>query len=237
MLIVAEVEFILGLWLVSGLRARACRRAALLAFAALFCVAVYLGVVGRATRGCLGRVEMPPWIMAAVDLAILAALWRISPSDAAPAGASDGAHPLAAWLRFAIPCVLAAAAVVGGTAYIGFGSFSEMARVLSGREITAAPSSVDVGAAWEPEKRDVVFQLTNHSRSSIRVVGGTSNRWCDSTRDLPVFVASGGCGEIKVAVTFRKPFGPFRRRVTFYTDSREQPTVNVDVRGAVLKRE
>jgi methylamine utilization protein MauE len=75
-----EFELMLGLWLVSGLHARASRSAALLSFTAFGIITLYKGVSGEASCGCFGKVEASPWHVLGLDIAVVAALWFVTPA-------------------------------------------------------------------------------------------------------------------------------------------------------------
>jgi hypothetical protein len=64
-----EMELALGLWLVSGLYARPARWAGVAIFALFFEVSLYQTLMGQPSCGCLGKLTVPPWLMAPFDLA------------------------------------------------------------------------------------------------------------------------------------------------------------------------
>lgn len=75
-----ETETLLGLWLLSGWSVRASWVSALGLFSLLAGVSLWLALEGQSSCGCLGRVQVSPWAMFALDLAALMALaiWRPS---------------------------------------------------------------------------------------------------------------------------------------------------------------
>jgi hypothetical protein len=75
----AVYEIALALWLISGLHAPVARIVTGLTFITFFEVSFYQALVGEGSCGCLGRVTVSPWIMAAVDLAAVLALLAWQP--------------------------------------------------------------------------------------------------------------------------------------------------------------
>jgi hypothetical protein len=90
-----EAEALLGLWLLSGLRPRGARWAALAAFLAFFGISLSKALAGEASCGCFGRVPIGPQWTAAFDLGAILALWRWRPAEA------EGRPVGRRWLRVA----------------------------------------------------------------------------------------------------------------------------------------
>lgn len=88
-----EAEWVLGLWLLSGLWRWGVRWAALAAFHTFLAVSVTRALAGEETCGCFGRVPISPIWMAALDLAAILALWLWRP----PKGRGVGRR--VPWLR------------------------------------------------------------------------------------------------------------------------------------------
>jgi len=81
-LTVAEVEVLLGLWLLAGLFKRALWWAALVWFCGLAGASLYLGLTGQATCGCFGeKLPLSPWYAFGLDVAAVAALFLFRPSE------------------------------------------------------------------------------------------------------------------------------------------------------------
>lgn len=105
-----EIELLQGLWLLSGLAARAAWGAALVGFSIFAIVAGYKVSAGDDTCGCFGQLMVNPKWTLALDLAAVAALlrWRPAPDDAPPPGATLRAAALAVVaLAFGVPSAVA----------------------------------------------------------------------------------------------------------------------------------
>lgn len=67
-------ETVLGVWLISGLYERTARRIAILFFAVFMETALWMGLAGQESCGCLGQIRLSPWWVVALDFGILAGL-------------------------------------------------------------------------------------------------------------------------------------------------------------------
>ncbi len=76
---VIVAELLLGIWLIVGLYAKAARRLALACFSLFFAVSLFKVFRGDASCNCFGHVSVPPWLTAALDASILAALSVVKP--------------------------------------------------------------------------------------------------------------------------------------------------------------
>src|SRR5437868_2538802 len=80
-LALANVEVLLGIWLLIGIRPKWCRAASLAMFAGFTCYTLYLVVTGATSCGCFGRVHVNPWLTLALDALLAVAAWHWRPSD------------------------------------------------------------------------------------------------------------------------------------------------------------
>jgi len=75
-----EAELLLGIWLLAGPFPKAAWRVAIISFALLFGISMWSTVTGAPTCGCFGKVEVNPRWTTALDLALVAVLWRWRPT-------------------------------------------------------------------------------------------------------------------------------------------------------------
>ncbi len=80
LIFVVEFELFFGLWLLSGLLPKVTWAAALACFCMFTCISIYKAVSGHATCGCFGKVEVNPWLTAALDLFIILVLLYFRPT-------------------------------------------------------------------------------------------------------------------------------------------------------------
>jgi hypothetical protein len=64
----AEYEFLLAAWLLSGIGSRLARTVALLTFVAFAAYSCYMGLRGEASCGCFGNIRVNPWWTFGLDL-------------------------------------------------------------------------------------------------------------------------------------------------------------------------
>jgi hypothetical protein len=104
---VVEAEFLLGLWLLSGLWVRAARWAALVAFHVFFTLSLSRALAGEESCGCFGSVPIDPRWTAGADLVAIFALWRWRPVESIGWLLGERslrvAATLALWLLVGIP--------------------------------------------------------------------------------------------------------------------------------------
>ena len=82
-----EAEFLLALWLLSGLYRQAAWRAALGCFGIFTCITLYKAMSGEGSCGCFGRVQINPWYTLVIDLGAIGLLlgsarWKVRRASA-----------------------------------------------------------------------------------------------------------------------------------------------------------
>jgi hypothetical protein len=101
---VAECEFLLAAWLLTGFAPRASRNFAIVFLAGLAVVAGTKVFSGAHSCGCAGQIEISPWRSLGFDLAAIGALilWKPLKGPACEAGSADAASfdPLGKWRFF-----------------------------------------------------------------------------------------------------------------------------------------
>lgn len=227
-----EAEAVLGLWLLSGAFPRLLWLAALIGFALLGSVSMYMGFERQPSCGCLGaKLTVSPWYALTLDLAALAALvwWRRRQGHRA-----DGSYSVA------IRRVLAVAAGSGVTVLAGlggltwmYGSPSEALVHVRGESLTVEPSLINVGDGVAGEQRTFPIQLSNFRDTPIKVIGGTANCTCIATSALPIIVPPRDSRLIAVRINFRGSPGRFQHSFVLYTNVAGQATVTARFAGRV----
>jgi hypothetical protein len=84
------LETILALWLLSGMAADWGRIVSLVCFAVFFGAAAAHALTGESTCGCMGRLPVPPWLAALVDLAAIGLLYRWRPRGSSTPHSCEG---------------------------------------------------------------------------------------------------------------------------------------------------
>jgi hypothetical protein len=228
-----EVEVFLGLWLLSGWSAHAARVTAVGFFALLASVSFYLALTGQRSCGCLGRVEVNPWLTFAFDVAVMAALALFRPQPIhAPNQHTD------TWFVGVLKTVAGAVAIlvlVSGVFLLASDNpFDALAR-LRGESLTVEPSVSQLGDGVVREKRTFTIYLRNHTDRPIRVVGGTTTCACIATNDLPIVVPPHDAQPMEVQMIFKGGTGRFQQRFVLYTDDEQQKVVVARFSGRVVE--
>lgn len=111
-----EVEWLLGLWLLSGVRLRLAWMAALLLFTVFAGVNAVKLMRGESECGCFGPLETSPWVTLLIDLAVIALLVFCRPPNVRqkrPNAASETrTRPLFLLAGFGVTAALAAAVLM-----------------------------------------------------------------------------------------------------------------------------
>jgi hypothetical protein len=230
--VAAELEMLIGLWLLSGWAKRAAWLACIAFFLALAATSLYLGLMGQSSCGCFGRIEVSPWKALGLDLACLIAMaiWR--PALRAAAGA---AHPR--WRREA----LAISGGSGALLAVGLGVVQfvterpgDLLARLRGEAIAVEPAVVDLGTDLLGKVHRFTVQIHNHSDRSIRIIGGTSNCSCMAIDDLPVLILAHETVSVSAVTAFKGTAGMFQNEFIFYTDDEQQNQVVARVKGRIV---
>ena len=218
-------EFLLGAWLIVGVRRLAAWGIAVAAFVLFAIVSFWAGWVGNASCGCLGAVKVAPWNMFAFDLTVLALLaisrpkveagWRIAVGDAA---------------EFAVAFALLLGTT---TAVISLTSGTADAAVayLRGERLFTTQSVLDFGPVPAGESATSVVELRNLTGREVNVVGGTSDCSCTLIEDLPATISPGGTLRATVRLKMPAGQGNFSRTATFWTDAPGHQSVLVALTG------
>lgn len=82
--LVIMAELLLGCWLWTGWLATLSRRVAMIAFVAFFELALHTALLGERTCGCLGRLDVSPWLMVGMDAMAVGLLLAWEPSRVEP---------------------------------------------------------------------------------------------------------------------------------------------------------
>jgi hypothetical protein len=226
-----EIEIVLGLWLLSGWAARAAWVSALGFFGLLAAVSFFLAYSGQRSCGCLGRVNMSPWVMFAVDLGAIAALAFWPPGRAPDTRPSALIPQLLRIGAGALALVTLTLSVIP----LGFGSTAAALSWLRGEAvITADPLVSDVGKGAVREVRTFVVRLTNHSDRAVRLVEGVKDCECVWTKDLPLTLEKGESREVQLSMNFKGTPGRFQYRFVMSTDHERQPHLIVFFAGTVV---
>jgi hypothetical protein len=231
-----ELEFLLGLWLLTGLHARAAWLCALPAFCLLAAASLYQAANGESSCGCFGKFAVNPWYTFFGDLLAVVALFLCRPSLAAARLETSVVSPRPVRTRrfMAIGMALGCISLLGVSYGINRPSSAAFA-FLRGESLTVDPKISDLGTGPRGDLRLIRLQIRNRTDRAIRIVGGTADCSCITTKDLPRTVLLGEVESVEVQVSFRGPSGSFERVFVLYTDDERQPRVFARVTGSLIE--
>jgi hypothetical protein len=231
---ILQWEVVLGLWLVSGIYPLGSWLAALGTFGAFAVVSAYLGWIGQAVCGCFGSVEASPWHAFAVDVLVLVALawahpdwhalrehWRLTPRRAC-------------WT--ALSFIAGTAVLLTLLAGLGvwmFGSIDAAMAHIRGERLSVRPSLVDLGSGAPGQSVETTVELLNRTGRPVRIIGGTSDCSCVTTKDLPVSLGPGESRLVSIRVGLPTTLGLFNRQAVFWTDDDQARTIVFPLIGSI----
>jgi hypothetical protein len=228
----AEIEALLGVWLLTGLWKRALWWAALLWFCGLAGASLYLGVVGQPTCGCFGsKLPLSPWYAFGLDLAAVAALFLFQPPQVWRIDWVD----LRRLLLTAAGAGGILAVLAGGLTW-AYGSPGEALIQLRGESITVEPRISDVGDVQAPDVRSIPIRLVNHTDHPVCVYGGKADCSCVVWDDLPVMVPPHGDQSVTIRILFRGSPKPVKHSFLLFTDAPSQTAAYGEVRAKLTTK-
>jgi hypothetical protein len=164
-LILADCELFLALWLFSGLHPRWSWGAALACFFGFFAVSLFRALGGERSCACFGPLELSPWLTTALDAGIVLLLASVQlPPSPHPTRQS---HPR----RFASAMFLGSAVAVAGL--IGFLTSRASADVL-----VVSDPRLDFGELPQGSYQEKTFTVTNTSSLPVRLTAIESTCPC-----------------------------------------------------------
>jgi hypothetical protein len=218
-----ELETVLGLWLLSGVRSLAAWRAAMLSFSLLAGVSAYLGIVGVPSCGCFGQVHVHPWLALAVDLVAMGSLWQTRPNS---------------WrvsLRPKFPPLRRTATVgVGASALLAVSALplftegqllSSTLALLRSESLVIEPAVIDLGSGPRGVSRTFSIRVRNRSDHPIRLLGGTAGCKGVATKSMPLSIQARETENVIIVVRFTGPVGHGQQPYRLYTDDPSQPVL------------
>ncbi len=232
----AEVELALGAWLLSGVYAHLSRSLLIVFFFCFVCVAGYGTWSGATTCGCLGQVQVRPWMMLAFDCGGFALVWCLRPSG--PMGVWDEYASARQFLCSFGPWVLRTAAVVVlailTASLLVFGGLRRAAHVIRGDRVLVDPTVVELGACRYGEQRELTLHVQNVGRDPVQIVAGGCGSGCMATGGFPFLVDPGESRQIVLGLRLYAPHASFVRPLQLYSDSRAQPVIAVTFSGQMV---
>ena len=213
-----QFELLLAVWLVFGRRQPAAWLTAVVTFLAFAGLNLRAGLLGQASCGCFGSIELRPWSALGVDVAVLVILLVGRPHGI------RSAVPVSALFLGGYGLAVLAWTVV---AWSVSGSTAAAMASLRGQPLAATSRAVDFGAAAAGTEAVGRVTLRNLTGQPIRVIGGTSDCSCTAIHDLPLLVPANDTQSL--AVYFRLPneLGAVSRLIWLYTDDPAAPLVEL----------
>ncbi len=198
-LLVGVVEFVLGCLVLSYSNRRVISVACRAAFTLYVTVLLSQLWAGESVCQCLGSRSLPLVWMLVLDAVLLLSMWWFRARWQQPLATvrkNSAFVELFSGARFALPILV----LVG---LLAFGSLDAAIGYATGARLLATDSAQYAGRLADGETGAVAFELTNYSRQSISILGAKSTCSCMALDDLPLTLAAGETGKIKVRLMAR----------------------------------
>lgn len=190
LLVIAEFEFFLGGWLITGTYSRLARRCALMTFLCFLGVSLLTALSGERSCTCFGALQASPWIAATIDFNALIALFLCEPG----ANISTNAFsPL--WHGFLVVYPAALLALPIALAVSGDPSSPLL---LPSKQI------VDLDVLSPGEWRSSSLSLTNAGAMPVEIETITSSCPCLCLECTPRVVPPSGTAQLNVTLDLGK---------------------------------
>jgi hypothetical protein len=225
-------EILLGVWLLSGWLPVGSWAAAAATFAVFATVSGLLGWQGVAHCNCFGHLPASPWYAFTLDLAVLVVLAAVRPRLEAlkPAALRSGA------LQFgrAVVAVALLLGLAAAVAHLVCGSVDVALARLRGETVSVSSDYLNFGSGRAGETLTSVVRVFNRTDAPVKVVGGSSDCSCVTTKDLPVEIAPGGSVELTIQLVLpRTQPGVFTRTAVLWTDHEMRRTIPLQLGSRV----
>ena len=230
----AEVEALLGAWLLLGASPRLAWWATVTAFGLLAGASLYLIIDRRTSCGCFGNLTVSPWASFALDLAAVVCLARWRPESHGAAGSVPAR------------AIGLAVSVVFGAAVLLLGGFALLTRfdrspgaviaAVRGEPLVIEPSLSEVGDLPLGESRDFRVNVRNHGTRMVRIIGGSSDCSCIATEGLPIDLPPRSSRMLTIRLKSKRPTGPFSRSFILRTDDSAQPEIAARVTAQLVEQ-
>ncbi len=156
-----EFELALGLVLALGLYPRAAGRVALACFAGFGAVSLHQALAGKASCGCLGKIDLRPGYTFLFDLSAVAALWRWN------SGAVNGCADRGGVRRVPSSLLLL---TIFGILFSSLGIPAAVAGIRGPRAfLTMSPERIDLGEVRAGGRAEGRFALANPGVGPVEV--------------------------------------------------------------------
>jgi hypothetical protein len=239
-LIQVEAEWLLGLWLISGLATAIAVRVATITYLSFAGYALFLGLGGAKSCGCFGPLIISPWVIFGFDLVCAGALALMS--------RSARQFPARGFHRWGIICV--GTYLAGGTVLVALvvaaptGGLSASAKeVLASRPIAQIPPATavsdleklvcDLGYVDKGSSHELQFFVSNPTDGAIAIDRIEPECHCTTIIDPPKSLAPKAL--TRVSATFVAPQESivYQKSIVLLTTDRKIPSKILTIRARV----
>ena len=144
-----------------------------------------------------------------------------------------GPKPRMSWWLGSSAGALLLLSILGGAAYLRFGSIRDILAYLDGKTITISPQTFDVGPYGDGDVKLARFAVANRGRLPILIIGGQTSCSCVSLCELPIRIEAGSSADLSFSLKLKAGRPSLPQSILLYTDMPDQPTIALRVDGSV----
>lgn len=216
-LLIVDWEIILGIWLVLGKNSLVPWLFSFLTFLGFAITGFVLALSGFASCGCLGLLQVNPWIMFTVDVAALLLLLKIRPAlkDVYNIKCKQ-AIPFALVIIFGITLAILCESTQFG---------QNIKAKIRGDQVVLRQSKVNLGIGQMDEWLEHNAEAVNWSSETVRIYGGTSACNFDILQDCPIDIKPLQEVKLRVRLHLKNPEGIFVKQEAAFWVSNDSGTI------------
>jgi len=206
--IVIVMEFSLAVMLFSGKLSSLSWLLSLVIFLVFSFVSARAVYLGQSSCGCLGVVDIHPWIILSFDLGIVFLLVLFRPKTHDKSVVKKLVEEINEILIPASAILILLVCFVSlSIAYTG--SLESFLSFIRGSSIVVIPSSLSYGQIELGSKNVKTIDVYNSGNSEIKLIGGTSDAFVTTTLDLPIKIPSKSKVTIRILLFGNASSGQF----------------------------
>lgn len=207
--IVAPVELLLALWLISGWGQRTSLNVSAGLFALFTIVNAISGWQGATSCGCFGKVQVDPWIMSIVDLLIFALI--VLALRKTPTSDSDQTA------REIVLGMAGIAAAITLFAYDYFGSMSAFVGYLTNQPMVLEVATIEVESGNATDEHEFLVEVANLTSNRVQITTASSQCASIDFSELPCWLEANQRYSMTAKIRLPSEEGRFCRKFRLHT--------------------
>ena len=179
-----------------------------------------LVLVGQASCGCFGSLQVSPVYALGIDLIVILLLLVSRPNSQSKQSNQNQQLCRASFISLSFLGIVAISfGALAWAASFHFGSIERAIAFIRNERISVEPRLILLGKIDAGSDAESSVSLTNWTDEKIEIIGGTSDCSCIATKNLPIEIAPGQTERLVISVRAPKTPGVFTRTAWFWAIS------------------